>query len=278
MKKCVHVSAANDKVSVAHLSPSREILVQKKKEKPFTRVSCVTDWSHPLSNPRKGTENALKAALRINESLFMINCNSYERSCSEVCVGGVILLQFKHPVTFSLFVLLASALFVEDLNERQRGKCIFYECAPLVYLPLWGLCIQSKPALEEKSAFSSLVPRCQRQGKLWLCRSFWYAFQTGWWKKTSQPYRLICNGDFLLVLLLLCASKSKTVKGVKRVTSLFSCNDFRKLEVCSVLFLRQFDLVGVQARPLSLSLTHALLKPWARIRHSEVITCQKELI
>lgn len=105
-------------------------------------------------------------------------------------------------------------------------------------------------------------------------------------KKTSQPHGLICNGDFfllllrlsLLLLLLLCASESKTVKGVKRVTSLFSCNDFRKLEVCSVLFLRQFDLVGVQARPLSLSLTHALLKPWARIRHSEVITCQKELI
>lgn len=87
-------------------------------------------------------------------------------------MGGVILLQFKHPVTFSLFVLLASALFVEDLNERQRSKCIFYECAPLVYLPLWGLCIQSKPALEEKSAFSSLVPRCQRQGKLWLRRAF----------------------------------------------------------------------------------------------------------
>lgn len=83
---------------------------------------------------------------------------------------------------------------------------------------------------------------------------------------------------FLFLLLLLCASEGKTVKGVKRVTSLFSCNDFRKLEVCSVLFLRQFDLVGVQARPLSLSLTHALLKPWARIRHSEVITCQKELI
>lgn len=59
------------------------------------------------------------------------------------------------------------------------------------------------------------------------------------------------------------ASDSKTVEGVKRVTSLFSCNDFRKLEVCSVLFLRQFDLVGVRARPLSLSLTHALLKPWA---------------
>lgn len=160
MKKRVHVSAANDKVSVAHLSPSLEILVQKKKKKKktFTRVSCFTDWSHPLSNRRKGAENALKAALRINESLFMINCNSCERSWSEVCVGGVILLQFKHPVTFSLFVLLASALFVEDLNERQRSKCIFYECAPLVYLPLWGLCIQSKLALEEKSAFSSLAP------------------------------------------------------------------------------------------------------------------------
>lgn len=86
---------------------------------------------------------------------------------------------FKHPVTFSLFVLLASALFVEHLNERQRSKCIFYECVPLVYLPLWGLCIQSKPALEEKSAFSSPVPRCQRQGKLWLWLAFWYAFQTG---------------------------------------------------------------------------------------------------
>lgn len=33
MKKRVHVSAANDKVSVAHLSPSLEILVQKKKKK-----------------------------------------------------------------------------------------------------------------------------------------------------------------------------------------------------------------------------------------------------
>lgn len=83
---------------------------------------------------------------------------------------------------------------------------------------------------------------------------------------------------FLLLLLSFSASESKTVKGVKRVTSLFSCNDFRKLEVCSVLFLRQFDLVGVRARPLSLSLTHALLKPWARIRHSQVITCQRELI
>lgn len=140
----------------------------RKKKKKLRELAVL----HLLSNPRKGTENALTAALRINESLFMINCNSYERSCSEVCVGGVILLQFKHPVTFSLFVPLASALFVEDLNERQRSKCIFYECAPLVYLPLWGLCIQSKPALEEKSAFSSLVPRCQRQGKLWLCRSF----------------------------------------------------------------------------------------------------------
>lgn len=196
--------------------------------------------------------------------------------------GGSHLLQLKHPVTFSLFVLLASALFVEDLNERQRSKCIFYECAPLVYLPLWGLCIQSKPALPEKSAFSSLVPRCQRQGKLWLRRSFWYAFQTGWREKkkqqTSHPCRLICNGYLLLLfLLLLRASESKTVEGVKRVTSLFCCNDLRKLEVCCVWFLRQFDLVGVQARPLS-SLTHALLKPWARIRHSEVITCQKELI
>lgn len=83
---------------------------------------------------------------------------------------------------------------------------------------------------------------------------------------------------FFLLLLSFSASESKTVKGVKRVTSLFSCNDFRKLEVCSVLFLRQFDLVGVRARPLSLSLTHALLKPWARIRHSQVITCQRELI
>lgn len=111
-------------------------------------------------------------------------------------------------------------------------------------------------------------------GFAWL---FDMHFKRGGGKKTSQPWRIICNGDFFL-LLLLCASESKTVKGVKRVTSLFSCNDFRKLEVCSVLFLRQFDLVGVRARPLSLSLTHALLKPWARIRHSEVITCQKELI
>lgn len=31
MKKRVHVSAANDKVSVAHLSASREILEKKKK-------------------------------------------------------------------------------------------------------------------------------------------------------------------------------------------------------------------------------------------------------
>lgn len=83
---------------------------------------------------------------------------------------------------------------------------------------------------------------------------------------------------FFIIIIVLSASESKTVKGVKRVTSLFSCNDFRKLEVCSVLFLRQFDLVGVQARPLSLSLTHALLKPWAHIRYSQVITCQKELI
>lgn len=81
---------------------------------------------------------------------------------------------------------------------------------------------------------------------------------------------------FLLLLLSFSASESKTVEGVKRVTSLFSCNDFRKLEVCSVLFLRQFDLVGVQARPLSPSLTHTLLKPWAHIRHSQVIICQKE--
>lgn len=144
----------------------------------------------------------------------MINCNSYERSCSEVCVGGVILLQFKHPVTFSLFVLLASALFVEDLNERQRSKCIFYECAPLVYLPLWGLCIQSKPALGEKSAFSSLVPRCQRQGKLWLCRAFWYAFQTGGEKNfTAIEANLQWRFFFLLLLLLLCASESKNSQG-----------------------------------------------------------------
>ncbi len=146
---------------------------------------------------------------------------------------------------------------------------------PLVYLPLWGLCIQSKPALEEKSAFSSPVPRCQRQGKLWLWLAFWYAFQTG---ENFTTIEANLQWRFFLLLLSFSASESKTVKGVKRVTSLFSCNDFRKLEVCSVLFLRQFDLVGVRARPLSLSLTHALLKPWARIRHSQVITCQKELI
>lgn len=100
---------------------------------------------------------------------------------------------FKHSVTFLLFALLASAVFVEDLNERQRSRCIFYECVPLVYLSLWGLCIQSKPAFREKRFFFS-CPRCQRQGKLWLCLGFWYAFQTG--GKTSQPLRLICNGDF----------------------------------------------------------------------------------
>lgn len=180
---------------------------------------------------------------------------------------------FKHSVTFLLFALLASAVFVEDLNERQRSRCIFYECVPLVYLSLWGLCIQSKPAFREKRFFFS-CPRCQRQGKLWLCLGFWYAFQTG--GKTSQPLRLICNGDFFFfIIIIIGASESKTVKGVKRVTSLFSCDDFSKLEVCSVLFLRQFDLVGVRARPLSFSFTHALLKPWARTRHSLVITCQE---
>lgn len=146
----------------------------------------------------------------------------------------------------------------------------------LVYLPLWGLCIQSKPALKERRAFLLLSPDVNDKvscGFGWL---FDMDFKRG---KTSQPERLICNGDFSLLLLSFAASQSKkTVESVKRVTSLFSCNDFRKLEVCSVLFLRQFDLVGVRARPLSPSLTHALLKTWARIRHSQVITCQKELI
>lgn len=61
------------------------------------------------------------------------------------------------------------------------------------------------------------------------------------------------------------------------MTSLFSCNDFRKLEVCSVLFLRQFDLVGARACPLFPSLlTHAFLKSWAPIRQSQVIACHRE--
>lgn len=83
---------------------------------------------------------------------------------------------------------------------------------------------------------------------------------------------------FFFIIIIIGASESKTVKGVKRVTSLFSCDDFSKLEVCSVLFLRQFDLVGVRARPLSFSFTHALLKPWARTRHSLVITCQEIIV
>lgn len=37
MKKRVHVSAANDKVSVAHLSASREILEKKKKKNEIKR-------------------------------------------------------------------------------------------------------------------------------------------------------------------------------------------------------------------------------------------------
>lgn len=38
MKKRVHVSAANDKVSVAHLSPCREILVETKHLREFDVV------------------------------------------------------------------------------------------------------------------------------------------------------------------------------------------------------------------------------------------------
>lgn len=150
---------------------------------------------------------------------------------------------------------------------------------PLVYLPLWRLCIQSKPALEEKSAFSSPVPRCQWQGKLWLSLAFWYAFQTGGNFTTTQAnlqWRFLFFSFFYYYYRSLLR-KAKTVRGVKRVTSLFSCNDFRKLEVCSVLFLRQFDLVGARACPLFPSLlTHAFLKSWAPIRQSQVIACHRE--
>lgn len=139
-----------------------------------------------------------------------------------------------------------------------------------------GLVYTIETSSRREKRFSSPVPRCQRQGKLWLWLAFWYAFQTG--ENFTTIEANLQWRFFFLLLLSFSALESKTVKGVKRVTSLFSCNDFRKLEVCSVLFLRQFDLVGVQARPLSLSLTHALLKLWARIRHSQVITCQEELI
>lgn len=145
---------------------------------------------------------------------------------------------------------------------------------PLVYLSLWGLCIQSKPALEEKNAFLLLSPDVN--DKVSCC--FGWLFDMDFKRGNFTTIEANLQWRFFLLLLSFSASESKTVMGVKRVTSLFSCNDFRKLEVCSVLFLRQFDLVGVRARPLSLSLTHALLKLWARIRHSQVITCQKELI
>lgn len=138
-----------------------------------------------------------------------------------------------------------------------------------------GLCIQSKPALKERRVFLLLSPDVNDKVSCGFGWRFDMHFKR---RKTSQPPGLICNGDFSLLLLSSSASQSKTVKSVKRVTSLFCCNDFHKLEVCSVLFLRQFDLVGARARPFSPSLTHALLKMWARIRHSRVITCQMELI
>lgn len=125
----------------------------------FKWVCRGTDCSQQLSEPRsvaKVLKNALKAALSRNEYLSVIAVIYKKKS-----KGEVMLLQLHSsniPITFSLFVLLASALFVEDLNKRQRSKCIFYDSMPLVYLPLWGLCIQSKPALAEKKHFFSSCP------------------------------------------------------------------------------------------------------------------------
>lgn len=148
----------------------------------------------------------------------------------------------------------------------------------LWFIFLCGACVYNWSQLSKrKSVFSSLLlsPDVNDKVSCGFGSLFWYAFQT---RENFTHTEANLHWRFFLLSLLLsfCASESKTVKGVKQVTSLFSCNDFRKLEVCSVLFLRQFDLVGAQARPLSPSLTHALLKPWACIRHSQVITCHTE--
>lgn len=98
------------------------------------------------------------------------------------------------------------------------------------------------PSWKQRLA-TSYVPRCQWQGTRWIFLLIWCAFQTA----NFTTVLLICNGDsafFVLFLFFLLFFALEAKQNVKWVTSLFSCNDFYKLLVCCVLFLRWFDLVG----------------------------------
>lgn len=198
------------------------------------------------------------------------------------CVWGESSAATQTPCNLLPFLSFLHQHYLLKILTKDKEANVYFMNVRLWFIFLCGVCVYNLNRLSQRKVlFLFLSPDVNDKVSCGSAALFDMHFKRDGEKKkqqTSHPCRLICNGYLLLLfLLLLRASESKTVEGVKRVTSLFCCNDLRKLEVCCVWFLRQFDLVGVQARPLS-SLTHALLKPWARIRHSEVITCQKELI